>query len=38
MNTEKIWEKVREYNFKSHLYSDLADELTKLAQQIEDKE
>lgn len=34
-NTEKIWLKVRELNEKSHIYSEVADELTKLAQEIE---
>ena len=35
IDTEKIWAKVREYNDKSHLYSEMADELTKLAQELE---
>ena len=35
IGTEKIWAKVREYNEKSHLYSEMADELTKLAQELE---
>lgn len=38
IDTEIIWEKVRELNLKSHIYSEVADELTKLAQQIEEKE
>lgn len=35
MDTSRIWVKVREYNEKSHLYSEMADELTKLAQELE---
>lgn len=35
IETEMLWEKVRELNEKSHLYSEMADELTKLAQNIE---
>ncbi len=38
MDTEKIWEKVREFNIKSNIYSEVADELIKLAQQFEEKE
>ena len=35
IDTSRIWAKVREYNEKSHLYSEMADELTKLAQELE---
>lgn len=34
---EAIWEKAREFNAKSHIYSEVADELIKLAQQIEER-
>jgi len=34
-DTEIIWARVRELNDKSHLYSELADELTKIAQELE---
>ena len=34
-SVEGIWTKVRELNEKSHLYSEMADELTELAQQLE---
>ena len=34
---DKLWEKVREYNQLSHIYSDMADELTHLAQELEDE-
>ena len=34
-DAERIWLKVRELNEKSHIYSEVADELTKLAQEIE---
>lgn len=36
IDTEKIWAKVRELNEKSHLYSEMADELLKLVQEIEE--
>lgn len=35
IDTNRIWAKVRELNEKSHLYSEMADELTKLAQELE---
>lgn len=35
IDTNRIWAKVRELNDKSHLYSEMADELTKLAQELE---
>ena len=37
-DTEIIWARVRELNGKSHMYSEMADELTKLAQQLEDNQ
>lgn len=35
IDTSRIWARVRELNEKSHLYSEMADELTKLAQELE---
>ena len=35
IDTERVWAKVRELNEKSHLYSEMADEHTKLAQELE---
>lgn len=35
IETDKLWEKVRELNEKSHIYSEMADELTKLIKQLE---
>lgn len=35
IDTEKIWARVRELNERSHLYSSVADELTKLVQDLE---
>ena len=35
IETEKIWAMVRELNERSHLYSNMADELTKLVQDLE---
>ena len=37
VEAELIWEKVREFENKSHVYSEVADELVKLAQQIEER-
>ena len=37
MDVNILWEKVRELNDKSHLYSEMADWLTQLAQQIEER-
>lgn len=35
IETEKIWDTIRELNEKSHLYSEMADKLTKLVQDLE---
>ena len=37
-DTEIIWNRVKELNEKSHMYSKMADELTELAQQLEDNQ
>lgn len=36
--TRLIWEKVRYYNELSHVYSEIADKLTKLAQDMENED
>lgn len=33
---EALWEKVREYNNLSHMYSEMADALTKVAQELDE--
>ena len=35
IETEEIWAKIRELNERSHLYSEMADELTKMVQKLE---
>lgn len=35
IETDNLWGKVRELNEKSHIYSEMADELTKLIKQLE---
>lgn len=35
VDSDRLWAMVRELNEKSHLYSDMADELTKLIQKLE---
>lgn len=35
VDSDRLWAMVRELNEKSHLYSDTADKLTKLIQQLE---
>ena len=36
IDTEEIWKRVRELNEKSHFYSEMADELIRLAQKFEE--
>lgn len=37
MKADKIWEKARLYEELSHHYSNMADELTRLAQELEEQ-
>ena len=37
VRNEKLWEKIRELNLKSEIYSNLADELVKLANKLEEE-
>ena len=37
IDTESLWGMVRTLNDRSHLYSDLADELSRAVQQLEMK-
>lgn len=36
-DSNKLWEKIRYYNSLSHIYSEIADDLIKLAQEIDDE-